>query len=985
MPTPRTRTPRLARWLALALAASATTCFTGDDLVGQPCRSDADCNPPLDVLGAYLRCQHDVCGYSRDCGDGIVDEEEACDLGAANVNDDYAAGPGMCSVQCRELPWCGDGEVDPPETCDDADDDDADECPRTCQTATCGDGFVQAGVEACDDGDADELACTQDCRLPSCGNGVRDELEACDDGDRDDTDDCLSTCVLPSCGDGFVGPGEACDDRNADNQDACLDTCDENTCGDGFVGPGEACDDGDDDDEDDCTNACALPTCGDGVTQPPEECDDDNDNNEDDCLSTCVRAACGDGHVWTDVEACDDHNTSNQDACLDTCDKNTCGDGFVGPAEACDDGDDDDDDDCTNACALPTCGDALLQPGEDCDYGDKVDGDGCSSVCKKEGCGDGVTQPGEECDDGDTDNGDGCSKKCEFESCGDGVTQAPEACDDGNPDNGDDCVHCAKATCGDGVLWTKKGGAEQCDDGNDDDSDACVACNFAVCGDGHVRTDAEACDNGNDDNSDACLDDCTAATCGDGFTGPGEQCDDGDMSDLDPCKHDCTKNYCGDGLVDAAHEGCDDQNSEDDDGCSNACEQGAGAIGGGPHARHFCAIREGQVRCWGNNAGGQLGVGSTANVGDEPGELPAKAVDVPVNLPGTRVVKVTSGGLHTCVILEFADPNAARGVRCWGDDSQNQLGVPGFQPWGDDPGEPPAPLVALDAVDIAAGRYFTCVALASGGVRCWGTEFWSGELGQPGVSGELPTAIADLQLGGGAAVQVAASEDHACARLADGAVRCWGSNGRGKLGLKKTFADLQALGDDEHPSDQPPVELGGEAIHIAAGGDHTCAVRKDGRLLCWGDASYGVLGYGNSKDIGDDEHPKDAGPVKMLGDTDVVTRVVTSPMHTCALLDDGSVRCWGYGGLLGLNNKSGYGDTPGKPPPVPLDGAAIDLVAGGLVFGEANASTCALLHRGRVRCWGRNDSGQLGRGHTDQVGDGPGEMPPPNSAIYFNP
>jgi hypothetical protein len=121
--------PRTAAWPLALLLAAAATCFTGDELVDQPCQTDEDCNPPGDALGQPLRCQYNVCGYTQRCGDGIIDEAlESCDDGAANVESDHGSGPGQCSAStCQLLPYCGDGEVDAPrESCDDANTDDRD-------------------------------------------------------------------------------------------------------------------------------------------------------------------------------------------------------------------------------------------------------------------------------------------------------------------------------------------------------------------------------------------------------------------------------------------------------------------------------------------------------------------------------------------------------------------------------------------------------------------------------------------------------------------------------------------------------------------------------------------------------------------------------------------------------------------------------------------------------------------------------------------
>ena len=201
------------------------------------------------------------------CGDGVIDDGEACDDGEGN-------GPGQsCTDDCA-LNQCGDGDQGPNEECD-AGPDNNDEglCKTDCTAAACGDGFVQPG-------------------------------EGCDDGNAIDDDGCTNGCALPTCGDAVLQPGEECDDGNADNADACTDACVAAVCGDGFLqdGNGEECDNGvENDDNADCTAACANASCGDGLVHNAgggvEECDDANDNDVDECSNLCVLATCEDGIV----------------------------------------------------------------------------------------------------------------------------------------------------------------------------------------------------------------------------------------------------------------------------------------------------------------------------------------------------------------------------------------------------------------------------------------------------------------------------------------------------------------------------------------------------------------------------------------------------------------------------------------------------------------------------------------------------------------
>ncbi len=155
---------------------------------------------------------------------------------------------------------------------------------------------------------------------------------------------------------------------------------------------------------------------------------------------------------------------------------------------------------------------------------------------------------------------------------------------------------------------------------------------------------------------------------------------------------------------------------------------------------------------------------------------------------------------------------------------------------------------------------------------------------------------------GASAVSLVAGETHTCALLAGGKVRCWGDPAFGRLG----YANVDIIGDDEAPSSAGDVTLGAAATALSAG-EHTCALLDGGELRCWGRAENGQLGYGNMDPIGDDETPASAGDVAV---GKKVTQIAAGKAHTCALLADGAVRCWGEGngGKLGYGNTESIGD-----------------------------------------------------------------------------
>ncbi|MCA9695107.1 MAG: hypothetical protein KC636_36345, partial [Myxococcales bacterium] len=256
-----------------------------------------------------------------------------------------------------------------------------------------------------------------------------------------------------------------------------------------------------------------------------------------------------------------------------------------------------------------------------------------------------------------------------------------------------------------------------------------------------------------------------------------------------------------------------------------------------------CAlVAGGSVRCWGYNHEGKLGYGHTESVGDDPGEMPPPDVAI-----GGVVTQLAAGWFHSCALLEGGR------VRCWGHNLD--LGLLGLgyalDNVGDEPGEMPPPDVPIGGVvtQLTAGNYHSCALLEGGRVRCWGA---SGDVLGFGddeafastydyVLGDAPGEMPppDVDLGG-PVVQLAAGSDHTCALLTTGDVRCWGANSVGQLGLGHT----ETIGDDEAPASVDPVALGGRAIQVVAGLRHSCALLEDGAVRCWGSGEYGVLGHG---------------------------------------------------------------------------------------------------------------------------------------------
>ncbi|HSP79319.1 MAG TPA: RTX toxin, partial [Myxococcaceae bacterium] len=192
---------------------------------------------------------------------------------------------------------------------------------------------------------------------------------------------------------------------------------------------------------------------------------------------------------------------------------------------------------------------------------------------------------------------------------------------------------------------------------------------------------------------------------------------------------------------------------------------------------------------------------------------------------------------------------------------------------------------------------------------------------------------------------------------------------QGTLTLEVTDADggkttvHYALTPNQFPDDASEMGL---INTLVAGSAHTCALLNDGNVRCWGLNDYGQLGYGHKNNIGDNERPYTAGNLQ-LGDG--VVQLAAGSEHTCALLRSGYVRCWGRNqyGQLGYGHVQSVGDDEAL-----LSQSYVNLGARAVRLAAGDSHTCALLTTGKVRCWGYNNYGQLGYAHTQNVGDDEG-------------
>ena len=355
-----------------------------------------------------------------------------------------------------------------------------------------------------------------------------------------------------------------------------------------------------------------------------------------------------------------------------------------------------------------------------------------------------------------------------------------------------------------------------------------------------------------------------------------------------------------------------------------------------------CALFEGgRIKCWGENDYDQLGYGGVGDIGNGNNEMGSNLGWV--NLGAGRTVQKVSTSYHTCVVLDDSS------IKCWGDNTYGQLGIGSDDSYNSTP-----TLVNLgagkSAKTVSAGEEHTCAILNDDSVKCWGDNT-SGELGT-GDTNEYNAPTTDsVDLGEGkSALVVGAGYNHSCALLNDGSIKCWGSGLSGRLGNGRT--------NDSSTPVTVSLPAGKSATMLSVGRNHSCAVLNDNSLVCWGDNSFGRLGVGGT---GNRSTP---GAVN-LGSGKTAKAVKAGFYHSCAILNDDSLKCWGDGD----SGKLGYEDDTIRYVPA---GSGIDLGTGknAVAVSVGSEHTCALLNDHTVKCWGTNVYGQLGAGpNTDTESD----------------
>lgn len=343
--------------------------------------------------------------------------------------------------------------------------------------------------------------------------------------------------------------------------------------------------------------------------------------------------------------------------------------------------------------------------------------------------------------------------------------------------------------------------------------------------------------------------------------------------------------------------------------------------------RHTCGVTtDDRAYCWGDNATGQLGDGTSADRGS------------PVAVSGgLRFILVSAGGGYTCGLT------TGERAYCWGENTAGQLGD------GTTTNRPrPVPVAGGRRFrQVRAGHLHTCAVNPFGVGFCWGGNS-NGQLGDNTRTNRLTP----VRVNGGLAFRrIFPAGVHTCGVTTVDLGYCWGRNEDGQLGDETTIQKLKPTAvDGGHSFSQ--VLTGAGQGNGTAWSSVSCGVTTENRAFCWGENRFGALGDGTSG-FGVFR----IRPVAVLGGL-LFSAVSTGGAHTCGITTTNLAYCWGSDG----NHQLGDGNAQVN------DRSTPGAVVGGLRFRAITAGTlhsCGITITDQAYCWGINFDGQLGIGTID--------------------
>ena len=319
----------------------------------------------------------------------------------------------------------------------------------------------------------------------------------------------------------------------------------------------------------------------------------------------------------------------------------------------------------------------------------------------------------------------------------------------------------------------------------------------------------------------------------------------------------------------------------------------------------------------------------------------------------TGAVVVQAGLGHVCALK-----TATGQVYCWGANKAKQSGVAADV----DEVHMPNEIAGLTAETLSVGSSTGCSVVSGGGVKCFGSALF-GMLGNGEPGGLLDGTPTPVDVGLTGVTQVDVGGTFVCAVHSGGQVACWGSNTSGQIGIDpddRTMCDYSSSGGSGRECRSPEPFPGLEnVVSVHAGFSFGCAVLADRSVRCFGSNAEGQLGDGNGgcPDPMGNPYPPPCNhsftPVQPTG-LGAVEQLCAGGSFACGLLSDGTVKCWGR------NDDGQIGDG--------IVGTSEDRYMPTAVVGLSNVRSvacgtdhaCALLADGTVSCWGSGSDGRNG-------------------------